>query len=179
MDFIAACQNGEIDKAISMYESYGYPHNILIASFIHSCGEGHLEVAKWLRRLGVNIRTPSDAGFMVSCMHNRFEIIKWIYESDPNILLENIRNIHHIDYGRLGISEESAMLFECIKNNDPFPKIEYIDENVIRSLAHYNMIDHLAKLREQFNFIVFDVVNGKVTNLSFKFFRSKNANQIF
>lgn len=177
MDFIATCQNGDLDKAISMYESYRYPHNILFTSFINSCTGGHFELSKWLLGLGVDIRASSDAAFIISCMHDRFEIIKWIYELDPNILLENIRNIHHIDYGKLGISEESAMPFECIKHNNPFPEIEHIDKNVIYSLAYYNMIGHLVRLREQFNFILFDVVDGKVTNLSFKMFRSKNANK--
>lgn len=78
------------------------------------------------------------------------------------IIPENIRKLDMIDYQFFGISNQSAVLFECIRKNKKFPPIDDVNDSVVYSLAKYTMISHLTKLREQFEYINFAVINIKI-----------------
>lgn len=81
------------------------------------------------------------------------------------------------DYESIGISKQSADLLECVRLGESFPVIDDIEEIVLESLCHYNMIEQLTKLKEQFSFITFDIVNDKIENFAIKHFRTKNARE--
>ena len=140
---------------------------------------GHVEIAKWLHSLGTDIRAEDDFAFKLSCEKENFEIAKWLHEIDPMIISENVRNVRNLDYEQLGISEQTAILFECIKNNTEFPEIDEIDDCILHSLKYYNMIDHLTKLSLQFPYIYFYVEDGKITEFAIDRPQMKSARNLF
>lgn len=136
-------------------------------------------MANWLYKLDTGVHVKIDTALVCSYNTGKFEIVKWLYELDPTIISKNIKKLDNFNYDMLGISKETSLLFQCIKNEVPFPEIDYIDECIIYSLVHYNMVDHLVKLRERFHFICFDIVDGKITDFTIKHFSSKSARKLF
>ena len=144
-------------------------------AFIFSCLNGHLEIAKWLYCLGTNINSQDEGAFTLSCKYGHFEIAKWLHSIDPTIISKTIMMIVPFDYELLGISKESAELFRHINQDIPFPEIDNIGEDVIMALYYHDMIDQLNILKQKFQFIVFDIIDGKIENFCIKYFRSKSA----
>lgn len=141
---------------------------------MRSCYSGHFEIAKWLHSIDVTI-TVNDYSFRFSCTNGHLEIVKWLLELDPTIISDNIKNLRQVKYDKLGISAQSAILFECIRNGTDFPEITEIDDCILYSLKHYNMISHLNKLSLQFPYIFFDVTDGKITEFVIEKIQMKSA----
>lgn len=231
MNFVKACERGDLDQAITLYTIKLYTGSLLDVAFAYTCNNGHTAVAKWLSTkksfdydktllitckqdhvelcqwlstlVDQNVREKAfrsccecrrtkmakvlyaltyksaadipTAVFELSTNHE--ETMRWLYSIRPLFLSETIKTVI-INYNLLGISPETQTLFFHIRFNWPFPKIETIDESVIHSLVHYNMIDHLLKLRDQFPYIVFDVVNDHIENFAIRRFGSKNARNV-
>lgn len=170
-----ACKNGHYEVAKWVYELTEIYDPCF---FLLSCGRGSLEFVMWLHELGVSDETLDDA-MRNSISHNRDEITKWLYSISPKLIEKYIRLIYDESlYDYLGIDPEIATLFKCIKNKAPFPEVDEIDNSIINSLAHYNMITHLDALKEKFSFITYDVINDKIENLRIDRTNTKNARNI-
>lgn len=177
--FVESCSAGYIVMAKWLYSFGDYSHTSKNRAFIRCCENNHYELVVWLHSLGVDVCFEDYGAFITSCRRGHYDIANFIYKIDPSMISKTVRHsIFPIRYNLLGISDESALLFSCIKLNEPFPEIESVEENVIRSLVHYNMIDHLTELSLQFPFIRFEVIDGKIENLCIKRFSSKNAYKI-
>ena len=64
---------------------------ILPASFIEMCGNGHIEAAKWLLQLSQEIKSPidiranNDYAFRWSCRNGKIEMAKWLWQLSQEI----------------------------------------------------------------------------------------------
>jgi len=95
------------------------------------CADKYLEIAQWLHSLGSDIYSGDDVAFIYSCTQRQFETAKWLYSLDQSIIWRNIRSIENIQYSQFGISSQSALLFECIRKNEQFSQIDYIEGCVL------------------------------------------------
>lgn len=181
--FITCCKNGELEIAKWLH---GLGSNIRAQNdyaLRWSCETGELDIAKWLVNLGADIHSEDDDAFIESCSHNNFDVARWLLELDHMIISRCIRSVGFFEgyfgYEQLGISEQSAILFECIRTKKEFPEINEIEDIVLHSLKHYNMIDHLTKLSIQFPYINFEVANGKITEFNINRVQIKSARNSF
>lgn len=143
-------------------------------AFRYSCSIGRLDIAQWLYNHGANIYAGHNYAFRSSCENGHTQITKWLHEIDPSLVSVTVRDVK-IPYSQINIPDECAILFEHIRKGETFPEIDEISDNVIISLAHYGMIDHLLKLQIKFPYIDFDIGNGKIIELSIKRCSPKNA----
>lgn len=189
---ISCCQNGYLemvkwlcslgalssDNSMSSVEKEADINFKLDWTFKNCCRGGDLETAKWLYRLSSNIQAHNNP-FMQSYLHEQFEVAELLLGLDPTIISKHIKSIRSVDFDKLGISAQSAILFEHIKNNTEFPEIDEIEDSVLRSLEHYHMIDHLTKLSVQFPYINFEVDNGNITEFNINRVQIKSARNSF
>jgi len=159
-----SCLHGNLEIVKWLYDlNPNLPAEEINNMFLKSCESGIIELAQWVYSLCVNIPDYSDI-FRCCCEEGDVDIAKWLYSIDKTVLFKTIRDIGNIDLQDLGVRDESILLFECIRNGDLLPQIYDIEDEVIIPLVHYNMVSHLETLREQFTYINFDVVDGKVTD---------------
>lgn len=175
--FRQSCKRGQFKVAQWLHSLGADIHVKDEYAFRRCCKNGTLEMAQWLYSLGADIHIRDDFVFINSCRQANFEIARWLHHIDPMMVSKLNLKLNHqnFNYEALRISEESATLFRCIRKGEPFPPVDNIEENVLWSLYHNNMIDELTKLREQFSFIIFDIEAGAITNFAIKPFRSKSA----
>lgn len=158
-----SCQRGRLDKAKWLVCLGANICDLENYAFRSACANGHLETAQWLVDMGADIHAKNDDAVRLSLKEKHYGVVKWLNQLDNNIISRFIKdNKGPIEYDLIGISKETGILFECIRKNEPFPKIDDVEDCIIYSLAHYNMIDHLVKLRDQFPFINFGVVGKKI-----------------
>ena len=55
--------------------------------FMNVCGNGHLEVAKWLLKSdpSIDIHFRNDGAFNLACTYGRLEVAKWLWQLDLNV----------------------------------------------------------------------------------------------
>lgn len=143
-----------------------------------SCRSGHLEIVKWVVNLGADIYLQDNYTFAASLAHDHLQVAQYLYQLDNNLLPMIIKQLPTDKYSKICKSEQSLMLFELIGENKPFLELEDINDDVIISLAHYNIIDHLILLRKQFSFIEFDVIDEKIVHLHIDRRCTKSARSI-
>ena len=74
MDFVKACKDGDIESAMKLFNK-----NKLNKGFRKACNHGHLEIAKWLHSLGIDITANNYNSFYQSCTNGYIEIAKWLH----------------------------------------------------------------------------------------------------
>lgn len=95
--FSNSCIGGKLETAQYLYSQYShYLHNSLNIPFQDACINNHLDVAKWLHSLGVNIRHNNDIAFKSSCNENAIDIIHWLCSMEPRYSAEPIINYRAI-----------------------------------------------------------------------------------
>ncbi len=58
--------------------------------FRNACGNGHIELAKWLYTIcQPDIAANDNQSFRFACLKGHFEVAQWIYSLNPNITFKN------------------------------------------------------------------------------------------
>lgn len=89
MEFVAAIESGNLDRAKELHEKHGVEietSNIYQSgkAFLLACKKGHLEAVKWLYWLDDVAYTYMSKAFVVAASDGQIEIIKWISETLEN-----------------------------------------------------------------------------------------------
>lgn len=186
--FVNACHSGNLEIAKWLYSLGADIHAQNDLAFLCSCNNNDIELAKWLHSIGADINALNCQAFRFNCEAGNLEIAQWLYDIgimkcdiplenvnvetakwlftiNPKLIIKSLKNIPKNTFDNLDISKETKILLECIINNAEFPPIEQVDDIVIYSVAYYNMINHMTKLKNQFSYIHFDIVNDKIENL--------------
>jgi hypothetical protein len=117
MDFKNIIKSGDLEKAkkyLIEHPKYDIHYDYKYADvFRDSCGFGHLEVAKWLYELDVNIdiHARKEEVFRISCGFGYLEMAKWLYGLDGKI------DIH--------IDNEDAFRWSCSNGHLDVAKLLY------------------------------------------------------
>ena len=73
--FIAACDSNDLDRV----KKLRIPNDIrLINIFIDACGDGYLDIAKYVYNLHP-LRTSLVHGFINACKHGHIHVAQWIH----------------------------------------------------------------------------------------------------
>lgn len=74
--------------------------------FEESIKYSHLEVARWLHKVGINIHYDNDHAFIYSCLHGHLEIAQWLHKADADIHAHDDQAfIYSCDYNRPRVAE--------------------------------------------------------------------------
>lgn len=82
-------ENNDLQEAKKIHITHNFKINNLDNKFMYACLNGHIEVAKWLYELGVDIHIENDIFFRSSCSSGQIEVAIWLYELGANIHIEN------------------------------------------------------------------------------------------
>jgi hypothetical protein len=108
--FINACKEGNLEKAINIYNKDNPNIHAKDCAFRLSCKNGHINIAQWLYGLDdkTNIHALDDYAFKSACKNGHINIAQWLYglEDKPNIhALDEIAFRYACYYGHINIAQ--------------------------------------------------------------------------
>lgn len=124
------------------------PQNIKNKVFVHSCKEGHVEIAKWFCSQENYPRTVIDKAFIKACLAEEDTVTEWLINIYPDIFQQNLFRMDPQVLFRMGISHESIYFIECVNKKSFLDETYYVDDTVTKSLHCSYNIDILKYLQE-------------------------------
>ena len=79
LEFIDACDDGNFDRARSLYNSQKINIKSQIEGFLWACYDNHLQVAKWLYNQGNIDMSYHNHCFDYFCGNGHLDLVKWLY----------------------------------------------------------------------------------------------------
>ena len=142
--FYLACENGHIEIAKFLHSLGININSYNDVVFVWACRRGHIEMVKWLQTLGVNINSIDDYAFRCVCEDGHIEIAKWLYSLGVNI---NASNDYAFRWACLnGHIEIVKWLIEI--NKKPF-NIYKVYLQLLENSEHTELIEYLANVYKE------------------------------
>jgi hypothetical protein len=89
--FVNSCKNGSLHVAKWLFKNYKI--YIYPKVFEYACKNGHLQVAKWLHYNNIIVKYYRyDKSFLEACKNQHFEVMGWLCSIEPRYSFERDSN---------------------------------------------------------------------------------------
>jgi len=148
--FLRYCILGNYEQLLEFYIANSNQINVSDnneEAFWWSCGNGFLQIAKWLLSVNpsINVSANHEQAFRVACASGSLHVLKWLFEQKPNI--------------DVSVFDERAFTNACFSGKIEVvqwlisikPKIDITAENhygicVAAQYNHYCIVNYLLDL---------------------------------